>query len=129
MRARPVLSIAAVALVALTAPAAATVEITSKDFGGMSARSIGPAVMSGRIAALDATTSDPIHIFVGAASGGVWRSKDGGITFRAVFDDHNQSIGAVYLRRLRGRSGTLCYRRLEAPVSRQASLSYGSTSS
>ena len=40
--------------------------------GGMAARSIGPAGMSGRIAAIDGLVSDPNVLWVGAATGGVW---------------------------------------------------------
>lgn len=71
------------------------VNVDSYTFGGLQARSIGPAVMSGRIAALDATSSDTPVIYVGTASGGVWKSKDGGVGFEPIFDEHNQSIGAV----------------------------------
>ncbi len=70
-------------------------KVDSYTFGGLQARAIGPAVMSGRISALDATPSETPVIYVGTASGGVWKSKDGGIGFEAIFDDHNQSIGAV----------------------------------
>ncbi len=75
---------------------AASVEIDSSMLGGLRARSIGPAVMSGRIAALDVHQSDePLVLYIGTASGGVWKSDDGGITYDPVFDDHTQSIGAV----------------------------------
>ncbi len=70
-------------------------KVDSYTFGGLQARAIGPAVMSGRISALDATASDTPVIYVGTASGGMWKSKDGGVGFEAIFDDHNQSIGAV----------------------------------
>jgi photosystem II stability/assembly factor-like uncharacterized protein len=76
-------------------PAAAAVEIDSNTFGALRARSIGPAVMSGRIAAIDAAAGDPLVIYAGAASGGVWKSRDAGLTWRPVFDEHSQSIGAV----------------------------------
>jgi len=69
--------------------------IDSATFGGLTARAIGPAVMSGRISALDAWPEDPVTIWVGSASGGVWRSENAGLTFEPVFDDHTQSIGAV----------------------------------
>ena len=71
------------------------VHLDSSDLGGLSARSIGPAVMSGRISSLDAATTDDgkLVVYVGAASGGVWKSEDGGITFSPVFDQHIQSIG------------------------------------
>jgi photosystem II stability/assembly factor-like uncharacterized protein len=77
------------------APAPADIEIDSYTFGGLDARPIGPAVMSGRIAALDAVAGDPHTFWIGSASGGVWKSRDGGTTFRPVFDDHIQSIGAI----------------------------------
>ena len=63
---------------------------------GLKARVIGPAAISGRIAAIDAVTSNPNHIVVGAATGGVWISENGGLTWKAVFDDQPvASIGAV----------------------------------
>ena len=76
-------------------PGGSDVTIDSATFGGLSARSIGPAVMSGRISAIDAVAGDPVTIWVGSASGGVWRSENSGLTFEPVFDDHTQSIGAV----------------------------------
>ena len=64
---------------------------------GLPARNIGSAVMSGRVAALDAVEEDGrITVFVGAASGGVWKSVNGGTTYKSVFDRESvQSIGAV----------------------------------
>src|SRR6266849_181324 len=64
---------------------------------GLLARNIGSATMSGRIAAVDAVEEDGrITLFVGAASGGVWKSVNGGTTFKPVFDREDvQSIGAV----------------------------------
>ncbi|MBI3645718.1 MAG: sialidase [Acidobacteriales bacterium] len=64
---------------------------------GLPARNIGSATMSGRIAALDAVDQNGrITVIVGAASGGVWKSVNGGTTFKPVFDRESvQSIGAV----------------------------------
>jgi len=64
---------------------------------GLPARNIGSAMMSGRIAAVDAVDQDGrITLFVAAASGGVWKSVNGGTTFKPVFDRQDvQSIGAV----------------------------------
>jgi photosystem II stability/assembly factor-like uncharacterized protein len=64
---------------------------------GLPARNIGSATMSGRIAAVDAVDQDGrVTLFVGAASGGVWKSVNGGTTFKSVFDREDvQSIGAV----------------------------------
>ncbi len=64
---------------------------------GLGARNIGSAAMSGRVAAVAAFNEDgKTTIFVGAASGGVWKSIDGGTTFKPVFDKQKvQSIGAI----------------------------------
>jgi photosystem II stability/assembly factor-like uncharacterized protein len=65
---------------------------------GLSARNIGSATMSGRIAALDAITEKDgkTLLYVGAASGGVWKSTDSGTTFKSVFDKEPvQSIGVI----------------------------------
>jgi photosystem II stability/assembly factor-like uncharacterized protein len=66
---------------------------------GLGARNIGSARMSGRIASIAATIVDSkTLIYVGSASGGVWKSEDGGTTFKPVFDKNPvQSIGAVAL--------------------------------
>ncbi|MHA1544500.1 MAG: WD40/YVTN/BNR-like repeat-containing protein [Alphaproteobacteria bacterium] len=75
---------------------AATAEMDADLFDGMAARSIGPAGMSGRVSIVDAVASDPNIIFVGSATGGVWRSTDGGLTFQPIFDDMDvASIGAL----------------------------------
>jgi photosystem II stability/assembly factor-like uncharacterized protein len=63
---------------------------------GMKARSIGPAGTSGRVAAIAAVESNPDVVYVGSASGGVWKSVNGGLTWAPVFDDQPvASIGAV----------------------------------
>jgi photosystem II stability/assembly factor-like uncharacterized protein len=73
------------------------VKIDSETISGLGARNIGSATMSGRIAALDAVQEGQrLTIYVGAASGGVWKSTNGGATFKPVFDkESTQSIGAV----------------------------------
>ncbi len=63
---------------------------------GLKARSIGPAAMSGRIAAIDSDPRNPAVIWVGTATGGVWKSESGGLTWEPVFDDQPvASIGAL----------------------------------
>ena len=78
-------------------PTAPAVKVDSETFSGLGARNIGSAAMSGRIAALDAVREGSrLTIYVGAASGGVWKSVNGGTTFKPVFDKQPvQSIGAV----------------------------------
>ena len=60
---------------------------------GMKARSVGPAGMSGRITAIEAVPSDPDIVYVGAATGGVWKSTNGGLSWKPIFDE--QSVAAV----------------------------------
>ncbi len=98
---RNLLLASAALLVAVPASAAApTPVLDSSAISGLGVRNIGSAAMSGRIAAL-AARQEPdgkTTIFVGAASGGVWKSDDSGTSFRPVFDKQPvQSIGAVAL--------------------------------
>ncbi len=67
---------------------------------GLGIRNIGSAAMSGRVSALAAARrkDGSLTLYVGAASGGVWKSTDGGTTFRPKFDKQPvQSIGAIAL--------------------------------
>ena len=59
-------------------------------------RCIGPSGMSGRITAIDALIDNPNVIILGAASGGVWRTENGGADWTPIFDDQpTLNIGAV----------------------------------
>ncbi len=59
-------------------------------------RNVGPANMSGRITAIDVERGDPKIIYLGAASGGVWKSENGGTAWEPVFDEQpTQNIGAL----------------------------------
>jgi photosystem II stability/assembly factor-like uncharacterized protein len=89
---------AAAALLAATGVAAQTpVRYDAGTISGLPARNIGSAAMSGRISALDAVNEGGrLTVYIGAASGGVWKSINGGTTFKPVFDKEGvQSIGAV----------------------------------
>ena len=96
-------SLLAVALMPSALLAAAPAQPAAPAFdssivSGLGARNIGSAAMSGRISSLDAVTlaDGKLALWVGAASGGVWKSLDGGTTFTPVFDDQPvQSIGVV----------------------------------
>jgi photosystem II stability/assembly factor-like uncharacterized protein len=82
------------AILMFSAPAQAALD--ADLLSGLSARSIGPAAVSGRITSIDVVRSNPKHIVIGAATGGVWISKNGGLTWTAVFDEQPvASIGAV----------------------------------
>ncbi|TAE36483.1 MAG: hypothetical protein EAZ70_11275 [Runella slithyformis] len=65
-------------------------------FAGMKARSIGPAGMSGRVTSIDVQLSNPAVMYVGTASGGLWKSINGGVSFAPLWDEQPvSSIGAV----------------------------------
>lgn len=65
---------------------------------GLSWRNIGPANMSGRVADVEGVPGDPRTVYVGSASGGIWKSTDGGVTFAPIFDDQPvASIGDLAL--------------------------------
>ncbi len=66
-------------------------------FGSISARQIGPALMSGRITDIELHPTNSRILYAGTAGGGVWKSNDGGATFNPIFDEFCQSIGAVAL--------------------------------
>jgi len=71
-------------------------KVSLSQFKNMKARSIGPAGMSGRITAIDALYTNPDLIYVGSASGGVWKTENGGNTWQAVFDEQSiLNIGSV----------------------------------
>ncbi len=62
----------------------------------MQPRNIGPGGMSGRVTAIDVVTSNPDIMYVGTASGGLWKTTGGGIKWEPIFDDQpTASIGAV----------------------------------
>ncbi len=61
-------------------------------------RNIGPVNMSGRVADVEGVPGDPNSLYVGAASGGVWKTIDGGLNFEPIFDDQPiASIGDMAL--------------------------------
>jgi photosystem II stability/assembly factor-like uncharacterized protein len=63
---------------------------------GLQWRSIGPAMFGGRVVDVAGVPGKPDLLFVGAASSGLYRSTNGGITFESVFNDGNTlSIGAI----------------------------------
>ena len=63
---------------------------------GINIRSIGPGAMSGRITSIACDPQHPEVIYAGAASGGVWRSKNGGTGWQPIFDNApTQSVGSL----------------------------------
>jgi photosystem II stability/assembly factor-like uncharacterized protein len=72
--------------------------MSAATFSGLKLRSVGPAVTSGRVAALAVHPTDRGHYYVAAASGGVWKTVNAAITWTPVFDSEGSySIGAITL--------------------------------
>ncbi len=70
--------------------------IKSSVLSGLKFRSIGPAFTSGRIADIAVNPKNPAEYYIAAASGGVWKTGNSGITFKPVFDKYGAySIGCV----------------------------------
>ena len=91
------LMLALVILVALLVPATGVAQkLDMSKFENMKPRSIGPAAMSGRVTAIDVVAKDPDVIYIGSASGGLWKSRSGGVAWEPVFDTMAvASIGAI----------------------------------
>jgi photosystem II stability/assembly factor-like uncharacterized protein len=91
-----ILKSATCAVALMVGAGGASAEIDNELLSGIKARVIGPATTSGRVAAIDAVASDPNHIVVGAATGGVWISKNGGLNWTPTFDGEEcASVGSV----------------------------------
>jgi photosystem II stability/assembly factor-like uncharacterized protein len=70
--------------------------ITSDALKGLEFRNIGPAIMGGRVDDFAVVESHPSTFYVGAASGGLWKTENNGTTFEPVFDDQeSSSIGDI----------------------------------
>jgi photosystem II stability/assembly factor-like uncharacterized protein len=72
--------------------------MTAKAFNGLEFRSIGPALMSGRIADIAVHPGNFSTWYVAVGSGGVWKTTNSGTTWTPIFDDQpSYSIGCVVL--------------------------------
>ena len=78
------------------APATGDRALTADDLKALSFRSIGPANMGGRVAALAYVPGSRTSFYAGFGIGGVFKTENLGVTFSPVFDDQpNLSIGAI----------------------------------
>jgi photosystem II stability/assembly factor-like uncharacterized protein len=72
--------------------------MTADTFSGLKFRLIGPAVASGRVAAIAVNPKNKFEYYVGVASGGVWKTVNDGNSWTPVFDkEGSYSIGWVTL--------------------------------
>jgi len=93
------LSLAAAGAQERPAPAAAKEKpYTEALFSGLEWRNIGPAIMVGRVTDIEGVPGNPAVVYVGTASGGVWKTADGGVTWNPIFDGLGlPSIGDIAL--------------------------------
>jgi photosystem II stability/assembly factor-like uncharacterized protein len=71
-------------------------KVSLAQFKNLKPRNIGPAGMSGRITSVDVVENNPNIIYLGSASGGVWKTENSGNSWTAVFDEQpTQNIGSV----------------------------------
>ena len=71
-------------------------QLTNDILKDIKPRNIGPGGMSGRVTSIDVVTDNPDVMYVGTASGGLWKSTSGGIKWDPIFDhEKTASIGAV----------------------------------
>ena len=94
------LTIVALALpvCALAAEEETEAGMTAETFSGLELRSIGPALMSGRIADIAIHPTDHSIWYVAVGSGGVWKTVNAGTTWEPIFDDESvYSTGCVVI--------------------------------
>jgi photosystem II stability/assembly factor-like uncharacterized protein/DNA-binding protein YbaB len=71
-------------------------KVSIDQFKNWKPRNIGPAGMSGRITTIDAVVENPNTIYIGAASGGVWKTENAGASWESVFEDQPiLNIGSI----------------------------------
>src|SRR5260221_4112987 len=71
-------------------------KISLDQFKNWKPRNIGPSGMSGRIVTIDVVVDNPNIIYLGAASGGVWKTENSGNSWTPVFDEQPiQNIGSL----------------------------------
>ncbi|HEX5275775.1 MAG TPA: hypothetical protein VFW34_10915 [Candidatus Rubrimentiphilum sp.] len=78
--------------------ACALARVAAKDaqFGDLSYRWLGPAVMGGRLDAVAGIPGDPTVVYLAHSSGGLWKSQNGGLSFASVFEaGRTEAIGAI----------------------------------
>ena len=71
-------------------------DVIDKTVNNLTWRSIGPANMAGRIDDFAVVESNPFIVYVGTASGGIWKTTNNGVTWKPIFDDQiTSTIGNI----------------------------------
>src|SRR5437899_9200503 len=78
-----------------TLPAAAQQVTAPVELKNLKYRSIGPSA-GGRVCRVSGVPGDPQVYYAATASGGIWKSSDGGINWKPIFDDQPvSSVGCI----------------------------------
>lgn len=94
MNLRPLLGLMALLLIPHSLQAQKAADLDAHFFDALQYRHIGP--VGNRVSAVVGVPGDPNIYYFGAASGGVFKTEDGGVHWEPVFDDQPaQSIGAL----------------------------------
>lgn len=76
----------------------ATAQVSVELFKNLKPRNIGPANMGGRITDIEGVPGNPLMVYVGTATGGLWKTTNGGISWTPLFDEQEtQTIGDIAL--------------------------------
>ncbi len=71
-------------------------KVSLDQFKNWKPRNIGPAGMSGRVTAVDVVVNKPDVWYVGAASGGVWKTENAGANWQPLFEEQSTlNIGSI----------------------------------
>ena len=79
--------VATVAIAALGTAALAQGTLSSDAVKAISIRSIGPGLVTGRVADIEIDPKNPSTWYVATAFGGLWKTVNRGVTFTPIFDD------------------------------------------
>src|SRR5437588_9889311 len=78
------------------APSTGAPQGTDVLFKNLKARSVGPAVMGGRVSDIAIDSRNPFVFYVALGHGGIFKTNDNGVTFQPIFDKQPMvSIGAI----------------------------------
>lgn len=106
------------------APPRPTPVMTEESRGGgpfdrLAFRAIGPATPSGRVDDVAVLESDPSTFYVGGATGGIYKTTNGGTTFTPVFD--HEGSGSIGDLAVAPTDGNLVWAGTGEPNNRQSS--------
>jgi photosystem II stability/assembly factor-like uncharacterized protein len=88
-------SLALLCVLGMFFPAFADDAKAPPEFAALKYRLVGPYA-GGRVSRACGVAGDPLTYYAATASGGVWKSSDGGLNWKSIFDDQpTSSIGSL----------------------------------